>query len=79
MSLVRDLKSSFTIIVFIIFAIFIFLLPWSIFVHLPAELWFLQNKSLAEYVGEHVQLILYLVLLVCLVTLPVIILKGKKR
>jgi len=79
MALVKDMKTAFTIIIFIVFGLFIFLLPWSAFVSLPDTLWFLQNKSLAEYLSQHIELVTYIIALICIVTIPVVILRGKRR
>lgn len=78
MGLFKDMKSSFTLIIFALAGIFLLLLPWSIFFPLPSKFWFLQNKSVIEYLGEHVQLILYLVALVCLITIPTVLWKKRK-
>jgi len=79
MALIKDMKTAFTIIMFIVFGLFIFLLPWSAFVSLPDSLWFLRNKSLAEYLSQHVELLTYFIALICIVTISVVILRGKRR
>ena len=79
MGYINDLKYATSLSLLFLIGSLIITMPLDVFIELPSFLWFLENKSLLVYFGEHVDFLLSFLSLIAVVVLSVAMLRRKTR